>query len=72
MANTRGAAFIGAHALGRLRFDEVPGLVPIAKTWTPEPNNRRLYDELFAEFLNVYRSTSKVCSRLNRIQESKS
>ncbi len=65
MANARGAAFIGAHALGKLRFEDVPDLVPIAKTWTPEPANRRLYDELFAEFLNVYRSTSKVCARLN-------
>ena len=65
MANARGAAFIGAHALGKLRFEDVPGLVPIARTWTPEPANRRLYDELFAEFLNVYRSTSKVCARLN-------
>jgi xylulokinase len=70
MANARGAAFIGAHALGKLRFDEVPALVPIAKTWMPEPKNRRIYDELFAEFHNVYRATSKVCSRLNKIQES--
>lgn len=65
MANARGAGFIGAHALGRLRFDEVPGLVPIAKTWQPDPANRRVYDAMFAEFENVYRSTSKVCSRLN-------
>ncbi len=69
MANARGAAFIGAHALGKLKFEDVPGLVPIAKTWTPDPKNRQIYDELFTEFLNVYRSTSKVCSRLNRIQE---
>ena len=71
MANTRGAAFIGAQALGKLKFDEVPDLVPIAKTFTPDSKNRRLYDELFAEFLEVYASTSKVCARLNRIQELK-
>lgn len=73
MANARGAAFIGAHALGKLSFDDVPGLVPIAKTYEPDPKNRRIYDELFTEFLNVYRSTSKICGRLNRLnQESKS
>ncbi len=70
-ANARGAAFIGAQALGHLKFDEVPDLVPIAKTFTPDPKNRKLYDELFAQFLEVYASTSKVCARLNRLQESK-
>jgi xylulokinase len=73
MANARGAAFIGAHALGKLSFDDEPSLVPIAKTYEPDPKNRRIYDELFTEFLNVYRSTSKICGRLNRLnQESKS
>ena len=71
MANARGAAFIGAQALGKLKFDEVPDLVPIAKTFTPDPKNRRLYDELFAEFLEVYESNIKICARLNRIQELK-
>lgn len=65
MANARGAGFIGAHALGKLRFDEVPDLVPIAKTWQPDATHRRVYDAMFAEFEQVYRSTSKVCSRLN-------
>jgi len=65
MANARGAGLIGAAALGKLRFDEVPGLVPIEKTWQPEPKHRRAYDAMFAEFENVYRSTSKVCARLN-------
>jgi xylulokinase len=72
MANARGAAFIGANALGRLKFEDVPGLVPIAKTWEPLPANRKLYDEHFAQFLEVYRGTSKVCAKLNQLQESTS
>ncbi len=70
MANARGAAFIGANALGKLSFEDVPALVPIAKTWAPDAKNRRIYDGFFAEFQNLYRSTSKVCARLTKIQES--
>ena len=70
MANSRGAAFIGAHALGKLEFKDVPALVPIAKTWQPQPENRALYDLHFAQFLEVFRTTRKVCARLNH-QESK-
>lgn len=69
MANARGAAFIGAQALGHLRFEEVPDLVPIARTWTPDPKNRQVYDAMFEQFLAVYRSTSKVSARLNQLQE---
>lgn len=72
MANTRGAAFIGAHALGKLKFEDVPDLVPIAKTWQPQPANRKLYDDHFGQFLEVYRGTSKVCAKLNQVQESTS
>lgn len=70
MANSRGAAFIGAHALGQLRFDEVPALVPIARTWLPDAKHRRAYDTTFEQFLEVYRRTSKVCARLNQPRES--
>jgi xylulokinase len=70
MANSRGAGFIGAQALGKLKFDEVPGLVPIAKTWAPDPKNRRVYDAMFEQFLEVYRRTSKVSARLAHSRES--
>lgn len=70
MANARGAAFIGAAALGRLTFEDVPALVPIARTWAPQPVNRRRYDELFTQFVEVYRATSKVCARLNRLEST--
>ncbi len=49
-ANVRGAAFIGAVALGLLRFDEIPGHVPITRTFEPDRKNSGLYDDLFAEY----------------------
>lgn len=64
--NARGAAFIAAVALGRIRFDEIPGLIRYAKTFTPNPDHRRLYDEIFAEFVRLYKRNRPIYARLNR------
>ena len=65
-ANVRGAAFIAACALGRITFDDVPSLVPIQATFTPNPDHRKTYDRLFAEFLNLFKANRKIYRRLNR------
>jgi len=66
LANARGAAFQAAAALGYLSFDDIPGRVPIARTYEPDPDVRGLYDELFREFLGLYRRTRRTYARLNR------
>jgi xylulokinase len=65
LANARGAALQAFVALGRLTWDEVPDRVPIARTFTPDPEHRGVYDTQFREFLNLYRSTKKIHARLN-------
>jgi xylulokinase len=65
LANARGAALQAAVALGHLTWDEVAGAVPIARTFEPDPVRRRVYDRLFPEFVNLYRSTRKIYARLN-------
>ncbi len=65
-ANARGAALIGAVGLGLCTFDEIPNLVQISKVFHPSPDNRELYDELFSEFLNIYKNNEKMYSRLNK------
>jgi xylulokinase len=65
-ANLRGAALLASVALGLLSFEQIPGLVPIANTYTPNPENRGMYDELFREFLNIYRRTKGIYARLNK------
>lgn len=65
-ANLRGAAFVGAVALGYLAFDEISGLTQIETTYTPNPENRKIYDELFKEFLNIYKRNKGIYARLNR------
>ena len=66
-ANLRGAAFVGAVALGHLTFDEISGLTQIENTYTPNPENRKIYDELFKEFLNIYKRNKGIYARLNKI-----
>ncbi len=52
--------------LGLCTFDDVPNLVQISKTFHPIPENRGLYDELYKEFLNIYKNNEKMYARLNR------
>jgi xylulokinase len=70
LANARGAAFQAAVALGHLTVDEIPSLVPIANTFEPNPKNRGLYDELFREFVNLYKSNKAIFARLNRARSA--
>jgi xylulokinase len=65
-ANLRGAGFLAAVSLGYLSFDDISSRIQIADTYTPNPDNRKLYDELFREFLNIYKCNKGIYKRLNR------
>lgn len=65
-SNARGAAFLAAVSLGYLTFDDIPGLIQIENTYTPNPDNRKIYDELFKEFLNIYNKNKAIYKRLNK------
>jgi xylulokinase len=65
LASARGAALQASVALGHLGWDEVAGTVPIARTFEPDPVRRQVYDTLYPEFVNLYRSTRKIYARLN-------
>lgn len=66
--NVRGAALLGAAALGFLGYDEIGAHVPVEKTFQPQPENRKLYDELFNEFTTIYDNNKNTLARLNRVQ----
>ncbi|HNN13334.1 MAG TPA: FGGY-family carbohydrate kinase, partial [Anaerolineales bacterium] len=65
-ANLRGASLLAAASLGYIRYDDIGSRVPVAKTFTPNPDHRKLYDELFREFLVIYENNKKMYARLNR------
>jgi xylulokinase len=70
-ANARGAGLVASVALGFIKFDDVPARVEIAQTFHPNPAHRAIYDELFAEFLNLYRSNKRIYGRLNGAKEDR-
>jgi xylulokinase len=65
-ANARGVAFLAAVALGHGTFDDIPNRIRIANTYQPNPANRKIYDELFGEFVNIYKRNKRIHARLNR------
>lgn len=65
-ANIRGAALLASVALGYLTYDDIAERVQIANTYTPNPENRAIYDELFTEFVAMYKRDKKLYVRLNR------
>ncbi len=64
-ANARGAALIAAVGLGEIKFDDVPQLVEINRTYSPNSQNRALYDDLYNEFVSIYRQMHGIYQRLN-------
>ncbi len=65
-ANTRGAALLTAVALGHLDAADIGGHVPITRTYTPNPQNRQIYDKLFQVYLQLYKQHNKLHAKLNR------
>ena len=56
--------------LGFTTFDEIPKLIKHANIFHPNPANRKIYDELFLEFVNVYRNNKSIYKRLNKSSKS--
>ena len=65
--NVRGAALLASAALGHLSYDDLGAHTPIAKTYTPNPDHRKIYDDLFKEYLAIYESNRKIHARLNKL-----
>lgn len=64
-ANARGAAWIGAIAMGYLKVEDIPSLVKIKKEYTPSVEDQKLYTLSFREFLALYKSNKNIYQRLN-------
>ena len=64
-ANARGAAFIASVGLGYMAFEDIPHKVEFKATYSPNPENRAIYDKLFAEFVQFYHHNKKSYKRLN-------
>ncbi|MHB8681630.1 MAG: xylulokinase [Acidimicrobiales bacterium] len=66
LANVRGAGLLTWLALGRVRPEEMGAMVEVRRTYEPDPGSKSLYDELYGEFVNLYKQTKAIHRRLNR------
>lgn len=58
-ANARGAALLAGIALRRITADDLAKRVRITKTFRPDPANRAIYDDGYAEFRVIQKQTAK-------------
>jgi xylulokinase len=63
--NVRGAAFLAALGLGLATLATIEAHPPVAAVYEPNAAHRALYDDLFGEFLTVYRKNRAIYARLN-------
>lgn len=63
--NVRGAALLASAALGYISYEDIASQVEVANTYQPNPDHRKLYDDMFEEFIAIYKNNKKTYSRLN-------
>ncbi len=66
LANARGVALLTAVGMGELGVDQMGEVVEIDRIFEPTPAHRRLYDERFGVFQEIYKRNRKINARLNR------
>jgi len=66
LANARGAGLLAWLAMGRIKVEDIPAMVPVKATFRPDPEASDVYESLFREFVNLYKANKAVYKRLNR------
>jgi xylulokinase len=64
-AQLRGVALWARICLGELTLDEVPALVPVARTFRPSAASKGVYADGYAEFRTLYGTLKGLYARLN-------
>ena len=65
-ANSRGAALLALMSLGMLKVEEIPDLVEVSQVYKPNPANRKLYDELFDRYVELYNTNKGLFKKWNK------
>lgn len=68
-AQSRGAALIAAVALDVISWADIPGLVPVDRTFVPDPAAQRLYARMGTELTRTYTGLKRVFPRLASIAQ---
>ena len=65
MANSQGAAYLAALAIGNLSVAEISEIREVEREFMPNPQNLKTYDKLYGEFIKFYYANKKAFNRLN-------
>lgn len=69
-AGAKGMALLASMTLGYIEsFHDIKKYIKIDKSFTPNNDNRQLYDKLFKEFKNLYKQNKKWYARMNRKEQ---
>jgi xylulokinase len=66
LATLRGAATLGLVALKEMTFDQAANAIQIEHTYRPDPQNHKIYAELYREFIHLFKVLQPIYRRLNR------
>jgi xylulokinase len=61
----RGVALLGFHRLGELALDEIEAAVPVSGVYLPRRDVAGRYDEMFTQFVRVFKKNRDVFRALN-------
>lgn len=67
--NTRGAASLVFQRLGLIELEQLDRFRPIRRVYAPRSEHRRIYDELFAQFVTSFDRLRPICEALNGTEE---
>ena len=62
---SRGVALLGFHRLGELALDEFEAAAPVAAVYEPSADAADRYDELFTQFVRVFKRNRDIFRALN-------
>jgi xylulokinase len=56
---------LGFHRLGELALEEIEAAVPVAAVYEPSRDAAKLYDEMFVQFVRIFKKNRDVFRALN-------
>jgi xylulokinase len=61
----RGTALLALNILGRRSLSDIQRLIKIRKTYAPNPDNRKLYDAVYAQYRAIFKKNRTIFKALN-------
>jgi xylulokinase len=64
--NVIGIGLIAFNRLGLVKLEDIPGMIEFDRTFEPDPQNRAVYDRMFAQFMSAKDRIRPVFHALNK------